>query len=215
MQLINHNPNSIQKTDAIRKCIEENENAIGYIGLSNGMLGLSLFYYYDYIYTKNEESFQKMVHYIEKSINTITENYQSPFPQIEMIEMGLYLTFLYEKELLDDDIETYLQELDEIIEAYLLKIEEGDLDYTVGFLKAGCYFIKRENNDKNHLLLKILDVIESSSLQEGDLRYWKFILRDPQNPSVELSLGHGVTGVASFLLHLYKKDIEKERCAVL
>lgn len=216
MQIISQDSSSIQKTDDIKKCIEENENAIEYLGLSNGMLGLSFYYYYDFLYTTKETSLQKMMHYIKKSIGAINEEYQSPFSQIEMIEMGLYLIYLYNQELLDEDIEAYLLELDEIIETYLLKkIEEGDLDYTVGFLKAGYYFIKRENNDKTHLLHKILDVIENLSIQDGDLRYWRFTLRDSQNPTVELGLGHGVTGIVSFLLHLYKKEIEKERCSRL
>lgn len=216
MLIISHDSSSISKTDDIKKCIEENEKKIEYIGLSNGFLGLSYYCYYDFLYTNNETSVQKMIYYIEKSIKTINEEYSSPFPQIEMIEMGLYLVYLYEQELLDEDIEGYLLELDEIIETYLLKkLEEGDLDNTVGFLKAGYYFIQRNNTDKNHLLHKILDRIENLCITDEDLCYWKFTLRNSENPTVELGLGHGVTGVISFLLHLFKKDIQKERCVRL
>lgn len=216
MQIISQDSSSIQKTDDIKKCIEENDDVMEYIGLTNGTLGLSLYYYYDFLYTTQEKSLQKMISYIEKSISTITEDYLSPFPQIEMIEMGLYLIHLYKQELLDDDIESYLLELDEIVETFLLKkIKEGDLDNSVGILKAGSYFIKRDNNDKNHLLYQILHTIENSSIFDGNLRYWNFTLRDPNNPTVELGLGHGIAGVISFLLQILKKNIEKQRCTRL
>ncbi len=216
MQIISQDSSSIQKTDDIKKCIEENEGVMEYIGLSNGMLGLSFYYYYDFLYTTRETSLQKMISYIEKSIATLTEDYLSPFSQIEIIEMGLYLIYLYEQELLDKDIESYLLELDEIIQAFLLKkIEEGNLDNTAGILKAGYYFIKRENNNKNHLLYQVLQTIENLSISDGNFKYWNFTFRNPDNPTVELGLGHGIAGVISFLLHLFQKNIQKEHCKKL
>jgi hypothetical protein len=207
---------SIEKINSIKKCINKNEANIDFIGYSNGKLGFSLFYYYEHLLVKKDESLQRAVSYIEQSMSSLDENYISPNPQMEIIELGLYLMFLYRKGLLCKDIEMYLRDLDDVIEIQLLKkIEEGDLDFSIGFLRAGYYFIKRENSDKNYLLLKIIDAIESLSILEGDSRYWKFILRDPLNPLVELGLGHGVIGVISFLLHLYKNKIERGRCKIL
>ncbi|MDR6763868.1 hypothetical protein J2Y38_004092 [Flavobacterium sp. 2755] len=207
---------SLIKIDEIQKSIAKSEDLINYIGYSDGILGFSLFYYYEYLYSAKEKSLQTAVYYLEQSMSKLDENYKSPNPQIEIIEIGLYLMFLYKKGILSDDILDYLDDLDDVIEANLLKkIDEGDLGYTAGLLKVGYYFVKRENNNRNHLLHKILDRIENLSLFEGDLRYWKFYFRNPKNPYVELGLGHGVAGVVSFLLHLFKAGIETERCELL
>lgn len=205
---------AISKIEEIEKGLISNRKSIELIGVSDGILGLALFYYYHYLFTNNENSFEKIIVFLEEALNKINENYKSHKVQLEIIEIGLFLIFLNEKDILDNEqTEYFLTQLDDIIEDYLLKkITEKDLDYTVGLLKAGYYFVKRNNPTKKDLLYKCLDVIKDLSITDNDLTYWKFPLRNQDNPKIELGLGHGVAGVILFLLQLYHIDFEKEQC---
>ncbi|GAA5087148.1 hypothetical protein GCM10023210_09830 [Chryseobacterium ginsengisoli] len=195
----------------IEKCIRQKDNVLTSIGLNNGILSASMFYYYHYLMTKESESLELVTHYIEKSLSVLTEDYKSFHFNDELRELGLYILFLKQQGILDNDTDSLLESVDEILEEILIqKTEKGDLDLTSGFPSVAKYFVLRNLEDKKHLLYKTLDkVIELRKSNENG-SFWMFDLRDTEEPYVELGLGHGVTGVVNFLLFLYKNNIYNE-----
>jgi hypothetical protein len=192
----------------IEECIRKKDASLTGIGLNNGILSASMFYYYHYLMTEESESLELVTHYIEKSLSVLTEDYKSLHFNDEIRELGLYLMFLKKEEVLDDDINSLLENVDEILEEILIqKTEKGDLDLTSGFPSFAKYFVLRNLEDKKHLIYKTLDKIIELTKSHESGSYWKFDLRDKENPYVELGLGHGTTGVVNYLLFLYKNNI--------
>lgn len=192
----------------IEECIRRKETSLTGIGLNNGILSASMFYYYHYLMTQESESLELVTHYIEKSLSVLTEDYKSLHFNDEIRELGLYLIFLKQQEVLDNEIDSLLENIDEILEEILIqKTEKGDLDLTSGFPSFAKYFVLRNLEDKKHLIDNTLNkIIELTQTHESG-SYWKFDLRDKENPYVELGLGHGTTGVINYLLFLYKNNI--------
>ncbi|MBB1149792.1 hypothetical protein H4K35_06540 [Myroides sp. NP-2] len=188
---------------------------IKYIGVSLGLLGLSLFYYYHYKYAKDSNSFDRIILYLEKAIVQIEGNYISYASHIEIIEFGLYLIFLNKKGIINNhDLENNLSILDDYIMCFVRdKIKENNLDNVVGLLKAGNYFINRKfSKRRNSILFMILNEIRNQAIYKGKFTYWEFCFRDAERPTVELGLVHGVTGVISFLINLYLIGINRKQC---
>ncbi|MCS3532543.1 lanthionine synthetase LanC family protein [Chryseobacterium sp. JUb7] len=192
----------------IEKCIREKDAVLTSIGLNNGILSASMFYYYHYLMTQESESLELVTHYIEKSLSVLTEDYESFHFNDEIRELGLYILFLKKQGILDNDTDSLLENIDEILEEILIqKTEKGDLDLTSGFPSIAKYFVLRNLGDKRYLLQKTLDkVIELAKSHETG-SYWVFDLRNREDPYIELGMGHGVTGVVNYLLFLYKNNI--------
>jgi len=192
----------------IEECIRTKEAKLTSIGLNNGILSASMFYYYHYLMTQESESLERVNHYIEKSLSVLTEDYKSLHFNDEIRELGLYIIFLRQQGILDGDTDSLLENIDDILEEILIqKTEKGDLDLTSGFPSFAKYFVLRNLDAKRHLLYKTLDkVIELAQSHENG-SYWIFNLRNPEDPYVELGLGHGVTGVINYLLFLYKNNV--------
>ncbi|RXM53878.1 hypothetical protein, partial [Chryseobacterium sp. CH1] len=55
------------------ECIRKKEASLTGIGLNNGILSASMFYYYHYLMTEESESLELVTHYIEKSLSVLTE----------------------------------------------------------------------------------------------------------------------------------------------
>lgn len=196
----------------IFKCVENKAAVLNRVGLSDGVLGLALFYYYAYLYS-NEEIYKEMIiPCIEHAITNLNATYQTDEIDLEIIEIGEFLMFLVTKELIAaEEVEYILLELDELIEQFLLKsIAQRDLDYTAGSLKAGVYFIHR--NTKEYLCYALLECIEQLAVSKNEFIYWNFDLDNSKHFKPHLGLGHGLCGVVSYLLQLYQKDFERNRC---
>ncbi|NIF05875.1 hypothetical protein F3J23_10525 [Chryseobacterium sp. Tr-659] len=192
----------------IEECIRKKDSVLTSIGLNNGILSASMFYYYHYLMTQETKSLELVTYYIEKSLSTLTEDYKSFHFNDEIRELGLYILFLKNQGILDQDIDSLLENIDEILEQILIqKMEKGDLDLTSGFPSIAKYFVLRNLEDKKHLIYKTLDKVTELSKSDKNGNYWMFDLRNTENPYVELGLGHGVTGVISYLLFLYKNNI--------
>ncbi|REC44735.1 lanthionine synthetase LanC family protein [Chryseobacterium pennipullorum] len=200
----------------IEECIRKKDSVLTSIGLNNGILSASLFYYYHYLMTQEAKSLELVTYYIEKSLSALTEDYRSFHFNDEIRELGLYILFLKQQGILDNDIDSLLENIDEILEEILIqKMEQGDLDLTSGFPSIAKYFVLRNIADKKQLIYKTIDRITELSRSDENGSYWMFDLRNKELPYVELGLGHGVTGVVSYLLFLYKNRIFTDQSIAL
>lgn len=192
----------------IERCIHKNDSMLTGIGLTNGVLSASMFYYYHYLMTKDTHSLELVNYYIEKSLFFLNGEYRSFHFNDEIRELGLYINFLKQQKVLED-ADSLLASIDEIIEEILIqKTEKGDLDLTSGFASFAKYFAVRNRNDKEQLIYKTLDKTYELRKTCNSGSFWTFNLRNNENPYVELGLGHGVTGVLNYLLFLHKNGFE-------
>lgn len=192
----------LSKIQEIENNLFSNRDRMSLAGLNDGILGYSLFYYRHHLLTNEEASFDKMIYFIEEALNRLNSDYKSHKVKEEIVEIGIYLLFLLEKGLLDgEEIKETLDVFDGIIEDFVYsKIQIEDLDYTIGSLKAGVYFLKRNSKRSVVIIDVILDAIERLAIASDKGVYWEFKLRNNEIPKVELGLGHGISGVILFLL---------------
>lgn len=209
--------NYLYKIEEIKDCLHKHQENMELLGVSDGILGFSLFSYYHYLFTKEESSFDQMVSYLEKAFQMLQEGYSSHKATIESIELGLFLLYLYQNKILEkEEIEEALEVLDETVMAFISqKMEEDDLDYTHGLLLGGYYFSKRDCSQKSTVLQRILDKIVASACPNDEGVYWNFYTKNTLETKVDLGLAHGMSGVVLFLLQLHSISFEKSTCEFL
>lgn len=209
------NFDSIKKIHQIKKVLSDNKDKLNGIGLSNGLLGASLFHYYSFKYFNQENDIETALEILENCIEKLNENYSSYTTKIDIIELGLYIQFLTDNHILDTE-DSLLEDLDEIIlEITNEEVHKKNLHNITGALSGGAYFIKRKNSVKRENVLKsILQLIEEKKItKNGKETYWEFDFRGVK--CTETNLNHGIAGILSFLIKLYKTGIEKEKCRKL
>ncbi|MBK1897534.1 lanthionine synthetase LanC family protein [Chryseobacterium paridis] len=206
---------NVEKICQIKNVLSDNKDKFNGIGLSNGLLGLSLFHYYSFKYFNQEEDLDFSLEILENCIEQLDENYSSYTTKTDIIELGLYIQFLTDHNILDTE-DSLLNDLDEIIlEITNEEIDKKNLHNITGALSGGTYFLKRHSFTKRESILKdILQVIEEKKITKSDQEiYWEFDFRGVN--CVETNLNHGIAGILSFLIKLYKAGIETKRCRQL
>ncbi len=199
------------KPGLIRDVLIKNDFRFINMGILDGLLGLSLYHYYYYLYTNDETYLKDVTIYLEKSIESIGEGYKGTNIINDIIELGDYLFFLYQENVFDkEDVNTFLVDSDEIIKDFLIEeIKKKNLDPMFGVIRVGYYFLNRlEVLDVNTELLDVLKAIDNQAIKLDNLAYWEFTLKSPQEPVVELGTTHGVAGIINFLLKAYSKNID-------
>ena len=209
------NFDTVEKIRQIKKVLSENKDKFNGIGISNGLLGLSLFHYYSFKYFNQEEDINVSLEILENCIGQLNENYSSYTTKTDIIELGLYIQFLTDHNILDTE-DSLLDDLDEVIlEITNEEILKKNLHNITGALSGGTYFFKRHSFEKRENILKnILQIIEEKKIVKNDKEiYWEFDFRGIN--CAETNLNHGIAGILSFLIKLYKTGIEKKRCRKL
>ncbi|AZA84274.1 hypothetical protein C1637_05365 [Chryseobacterium lactis] len=200
------------KISSIKSCLEKSKEKLQGIGLSNGILGLSLFYYYCFLDSKDEYSLNLSLEIVEECIEKLDGDYTSFTTKTDIIQLGLYLQFLTHHNVLKED--EFMLEFDQIVlEITRLEINNKNLDNISGALTGGTYFLSRStDSDQTEILLEIFNLIEQESIRlNEDMIYWEFDLRGEKN--IELNLHHGSAGIVSFLLKLYTiTALHKDKC---
>ncbi len=203
----------------IEDVLEVSDTLFHSAGLSEGILGLSLFYYYLYLYAKNEAYLDKVSYYLEESFSKLSNNDKiGACSELDLIELGKYLCFLNTQKMIDDDVtKKYLQQLDQPVRELLQKkIIEQDLDAIIGITAIGHYFLDALHIiDYQDEIKKLIQTIDDFSIASGNTSYWNFNLRDKHNPTVESGFFHGISGVIFFLAQVFDKGILTTVCSKL
>ncbi len=180
------------------------------MGITDGLLGLSLYHYYYFLYTNDDTYLNDVISYLEKSIEGIGSHYKGTNIISNIIDLGDYLFFLFQQGIVDnDDINSLLVDSDEIIKDFLLEeVNKNNLDPMLGAVKAGYYFLNRsEFIDTNPILLELISSIEKQAITVDNFAYWESVIKNPEEPEVELGVTHGVAGIINFLLLAYSKQV--------
>ncbi|WP_452600531.1 lanthionine synthetase LanC family protein [Pontimicrobium sp. MEBiC06410] len=198
------------KPNLIREVLLKNDSKFVNMGILDGLLGMSLYHYYYYLYTNDETYLNDVILYLEKSIEGLSESYKGTNIINNIIDLGDYLFFLYQKKILDtEDINELLTDSDEIIKCFLFEeIEKKNLNPMFGAVKAGYYLLYRsEFIDVNSELISLLEAIDEQSIKVDNFVYWESNFKNSQEPVTLLGVTHGVAGIINFLLQAYSRKI--------
>lgn len=209
-----------QNIDEIEAALCNNEKLLISNTLSEGLLGLALFYYYYYLLKKDYKYLIKCTGYIEQVIQQIENRPVTLDNSFELFELARVVCFLVKRGVLDqDDALGILSSIDRYVKDYLeYCIKNKNLDSIDGVVCLGYYFLdaleynSSYTNELNEVFKLISDVSQTDS--EGGI-YWRFNLRDKNNPYVEFSFFHGIAGVLNFLVNYYEINKEHEVCRQL
>jgi lantibiotic modifying enzyme len=204
-----------ERINEIEESINNNNSSIT-LDLYDGFLGISLFYYYLFLYKKEESSLVKSINILESVFEKLNSGCE--YNSNDIIELSKYLFFLYSKKMIDiDEIKNNLEQLDIYLITILNnKLEENDLDSINGLISLGYLFLDLSEIDSKYStnlseIFKIIDNLKQSINNDNEY-YWFFNMRDKVKPIIELSYFHGISGIINFLNFLYEKNIESEKC---
>jgi len=163
------NFDTVGKIHEIKNVLSDHKDQFNGIGLSNGLLGLSLFHYYSFKYFNQEKDIEQALEILENCIEKLDENYTSYTTKADIIELGQYIQFLTDNHILDTE-DSLLDDLDDIIlEITNEEIRKKNLHNLTGALCGGTYFLKRHSFEKRESLLKeILHIIEEKKITKND-----------------------------------------------
>lgn len=202
----------------IEKVLRKSKNKFNSISLKDGILGLSLFYYYYYLYTKKEEYLSETSYYLEKSLTCLGNGKIENFSIFDLIELGEYVCFLYKKECIEKhDALKIIKEIEPpILKLLKDKIEEKDLGALKGVINIGNYLINLNEtftiNNESDLISIVNTIDELSVLKNTESIFWRFPMRNKENPIIELGFVHGMSGIIYFLSRMVENQLEKEKC---
>lgn len=203
----------------IEQVLRQNDDKYDSMGLTSGLLGLSTFYYYCYIYTNEEKYLIDVSNYISKSFSGFDQNYGGLSSVRDIVEIGNYLHFLKRKGMLEDDINGYLEDADTIVLEFLdTQIVEKNIDPVLGMIKAGYYLLNRlETKNFSAKLEEIIFELEQLAIsdKEKGILYWYNNFDNMSIPKLELGLTHGIAGIVNFILSVYESGILMARCKQL
>lgn len=206
----------------IARVLENNENLPVSITLKDGLLGLSLFYVYYYLYTGDKKHFDKITSYLEKTFDGLTNHQLEEFEPVDLVDLGRYIFFLREKGLMEeDDVRSCIEEIETYInEAFDKEMEKENLETVLGVIGIGHYFAEgmelKDYSDKLSDIITLLEKKARRSNDEDDNIFWYF--HAPRNRQIEVirfGITNGLSGIIYFLLRLYKIKIKPEVCAAM
>ena len=150
-----------ERINEIEESINNNISSIT-LDLSDGFLGISLFYYYLFLYKKDESYLIKSIEILESVFEKL--NSECEYNSNDIIELTKYLYFLYSQKIIDiDDVKNSLEQLDIFLITILNnKLEENDLDSINGLISLGYLFLDLSEIDSKYLtsLTKVFKIID-------------------------------------------------------
>ena len=186
--------------------------------VEEGPLGAALFYCYYAKYTDDSKYFELAETFLDKATSLISpESYNKKYRTDSydrlLASYGMFFDFATKNSFLDINLNEYLNPIDEIlINLMETKLRVGDLDCWSGALSTGRYLYSRLDSHE-HLknnLSNLVNEIENWSFcdKQGDI-YWK---SPTLKNNVYFGISHGSSMVISFLVALYEKGIQQQKC---
>ena len=201
--------------DRIREALPKSESKIYGSGIQEGLLGLSLYYYYCHLYTQDQNDLDKCIYNLEKVISDFS-NHPSKYYIMDLVDLGKYLCFLDRQKLITtEEVQQLLLELTKGIDQLLnQKIIDNDLDMVGGIIALGHFYLDAYPiiQDFEKQLIKIVKHLENTTVENSNSLYWHFYFRDKNKPTIETGFLHGLSGVIYFLALVFQKGILEAVC---
>lgn len=197
--------------DEITDIIENKYNIFTAMGVSNGLAGASLFFYYKNFYDGWDGNIDKSVSFLEKAIDGLNENYKGLSIIQDIMEIGKLISFYVEKGILShDEVFFYFEKFDIILLSLLEEeIKNKNINALTGAISFGYYFLdtQQQNIKVYKIIEKIYKIVKYKIIREDDCIYWRSEIKREGKNLVELNITHGNAGVINFLIEIYKNGI--------
>ena len=207
------------RVNEIESVLQRNHEKFENMGSSTGLLGMSVFHYYKYLFTNNDSSLELLSQYIIKSFEGFDENYKGYSVIRDTIEIGKYLHFLNTNSILEENPDSYLQEADTLILDHLkIQLTKQNIDPILGTISCGYYLISRlKTTDFSKEIDQILNQLEILAIRDfnGNIHWENNFKDDHENLEIELGFTHGIAGIVNFLLSVTETKLFTERCRIL
>lgn len=188
------------KINEIAKILSENYSSLPRISVKDGKLGAALFLSSYGDFSEDEQYSVLTEKIVSEVLEDINNGYVSDTLGKEMADLGIFLSYMKDQDLLDTSSDELLNDLDVIASDFADKnIEARDFDPFTGFLAQGYYLLNRDTQVSREAILKIVKAITFISIQDKDGHlFWK----SPKfsNGGIYTGITHGSCAIIQFLL---------------
>lgn len=188
----------------------------GNIGLHAGASGIALFLaYYDRIIQRKTDISQRVFDILENNMKLINSGYRQHTICMGISGFGWLCEHLRKLEMLNrEDIE-FLDDLDPFLHRQMMyDIKVGNYDFLHGALGVGTYFLSRFNKKEvSGYLYELLTELENSGIpcKNGTVKWLSVLNSETGEKGYNISLSHGMSSIAAFLIRLHQLNFEVER----
>ncbi|MES2107386.1 MAG: lanthionine synthetase LanC family protein [Bacteroidota bacterium] len=126
---------------------------------------------------------------------------------------GWLLAYLKDLQIIDIDLNEFLEDIDEVLNIYLdAMIEADEFDILHGYMGIGIYFLKL---NKYKQAERIVTALYNSKIDDGTEIKWKTIEAESGLPVLNFGLSHGNASILYFLGKCYSKGVCPAQCLEL
>lgn len=206
--------NYVQITESIYKELMSSELSNN-IGLHAGTSGVALFIaYYDKIVNLKTSVNQRIMDILEYNIERINSGHWQHSICSGISGFGWLCEHLRKLRMLKEEDVEFLDDIDGFLYSKMIfDIKNGNYDYLHGALGVGAYFLSRFKKNKSPEFLKILlEELEKTGIPcESDAIKWMSKLNVEGKKGYNISLSHGMSSIAAFLVCLHQLKFETEK----
>lgn len=186
------------------------------VGLHAGTSGVALFLaYYDRIILGKNDVSPRVMEILEHNINQIDSGNRLHTICSGISGFGWLCEHLRKLGILRREQISFLDDLDPFLIGEIINdIRQGNYDYLHGALGTGTYFLSRfDLKVIPNYIEKLFYELEKSAIPcKNDAVKWMSVL-DPETGGMgyNISLSHGMSSIAAFLVRLYQLNFKMER----
>ncbi|MFN8406236.1 MAG: lanthionine synthetase C family protein [Sphingobacteriaceae bacterium] len=197
----------------IKEELLANPTAIGQENLFGGDLGVSLFFFYYYKLTQDEQNLNIAAALMGNAYDGLENNPSPHFSFASGVSGLCWATeFVRASDFMEVDTAEIFPDIDPIVSNYMLgEMQRGNYDYMHGSLGAALYFLKKNFNPTIHE--NITAIIEQLSMMDDNGKQkWNYHYKEGQlEECTNLGLSHGIPSILVVLLKAYKLHINPEK----
>ena len=189
----------------------------GNIGLHGGTSGIALFLsYYDNIILQKNEISQRVFQILEYNIQWINSGKKIHTLCRGLSGFGWLCEHLRKMDMLSDvDIE-FLDDLDPVLYKQMIyDIKHDNYEFLHGAIGVGTYFLSRFDKNKEVIgyIKELLTELEQKGIMcESKAVKWVSVLNfETGEKGYDISMSHGMSSIAAFLIRLHQLNFEVER----
>jgi len=212
---MNTNTKYLQVVDNIYKILMTSELS-GNVGLLAGTSGIALFIaYYDRIILQSNSLNPRVIEILEHNIKCIDSGNRAHSICSGISGFGWLCEHLRKMGMLNQEDVEFLDDLDPFLyNRMMVDIKQGNYDYLHGALGVGTYFLARlEKKDVPTYLHDLLAEVENSGIlsENGGIKWISLLDHKTGREGYNISLSHGMSSIAAFLIRLHHLNFEKAR----
>lgn len=189
----------------------------GNIGLHGGTSGIALFLsYYDNIILQKNEISQRVFHILEYNIQWINSGKKIHTLCRGLSGFGWLCEHLRKMDMLSDVNIEFLDDLDHVLYKQMIyDIKHENYEFLHGAIGVGTYFLSRFDKNKEvigYIEELLIELEQKGILCESNSVKWLSVLNfQTGEKGYDISMSHGMSSIAAFLIRLHQLNFEVER----